>query len=115
MNKTLEDMIRRVCAYGLEFEDYNGFTHDWCTLIPELELSYRTSIHALTRNNPAMLEKGWSSQLPVDTLKKDSVDIHTTASSFKLFLDKMRNHANESMTDAFEYAKEKWDKSHKTP
>ncbi|MBW0550914.1 hypothetical protein O181_090629 [Austropuccinia psidii MF-1] len=37
--QTLEDMIRRFCAYGLEFEDSDGFTHYWCTLIPELELA----------------------------------------------------------------------------
>ncbi|MBW0520900.1 hypothetical protein O181_060615 [Austropuccinia psidii MF-1] len=38
MIQTLEDMIRRFCAYGLQFEDSDGFTHDWCTLIPALEL-----------------------------------------------------------------------------
>ncbi|MBW0508538.1 hypothetical protein O181_048253 [Austropuccinia psidii MF-1] len=62
-----------------------------------------------------MLEKGGSPNLPVDTLKKDLLDINTTASSFKLFLDKLGNHANQRMTDSFEYAKQKWDKSHKTP
>ncbi|MBW0585351.1 hypothetical protein O181_125066 [Austropuccinia psidii MF-1] len=34
MIQTLEDMIRRFCAYGLEFKDSDGFTHYWCTLIP---------------------------------------------------------------------------------
>ncbi|MBW0477224.1 hypothetical protein O181_016939 [Austropuccinia psidii MF-1] len=29
--KTLEDIIRRFCAYVLEFKDSDGFTHDWCT------------------------------------------------------------------------------------
>ncbi|MBW0586868.1 hypothetical protein O181_126583 [Austropuccinia psidii MF-1] len=62
-----------------------------------------------------MLEKGWNPKLPVDTLKKDLVDIHPTASRFKLLLDKVRNHANQSMNDTFEYAKQKWDKSNKTP
>ncbi|MBW0550913.1 hypothetical protein O181_090628 [Austropuccinia psidii MF-1] len=62
-----------------------------------------------------MLEKGWNPKLPVDTLKKDLVDINPTASRFKLFLDNFRHHANQSMNDAFEYAKQKWDKSHKTP
>ncbi|MBW0564483.1 hypothetical protein O181_104198 [Austropuccinia psidii MF-1] len=37
-----EDMIRIFCAYGLEFKDSNGFTHYWCTLIPALELAYKT-------------------------------------------------------------------------
>ncbi|MBW0462984.1 hypothetical protein O181_002699 [Austropuccinia psidii MF-1] len=34
-----EDMIKRLCAYGLELKGSDGFTHDWCTLIPTLELS----------------------------------------------------------------------------
>ncbi|MBW0519503.1 hypothetical protein O181_059218 [Austropuccinia psidii MF-1] len=55
--QTLEDMIRRVCAYGLELKDSDGFTHYWCTLIPALELAYKTSIHASTGKTPAMLEK----------------------------------------------------------
>ncbi|MBW0582774.1 hypothetical protein O181_122489 [Austropuccinia psidii MF-1] len=62
-----------------------------------------------------MLEKGWNPKLPIDTLKKDLVDIHPTASRFKLLLDKVRHHANQSMNDALEYAKQKWDKSHTTP
>ncbi|MBW0520771.1 hypothetical protein O181_060486 [Austropuccinia psidii MF-1] len=37
--QTLEDMIRRFCAYGIEFKYSDGFTHDWCTLIPALELA----------------------------------------------------------------------------
>ncbi|MBW0525261.1 hypothetical protein O181_064976 [Austropuccinia psidii MF-1] len=62
-----------------------------------------------------MLEKGWNPKLPVDTLKRDLVDIHPTSSSFKLFLDKVRHNAKQSMTYSFEYAKQKWDKSHKHP
>ncbi|MBW0512663.1 hypothetical protein O181_052378 [Austropuccinia psidii MF-1] len=36
MIQNLEDMIRRFCAYGLEFKDSDGFACDWCTLIPAL-------------------------------------------------------------------------------
>ncbi|MBW0512158.1 hypothetical protein O181_051873 [Austropuccinia psidii MF-1] len=115
MIKTLEDMLRRFCAYSLEFQDSDGFTNDWCTHIPALELAYKTSIHASTGKTPARLEQGWKHKLPVDTLKKDLVDIHPNPSSFKLFLDKVRHRANESMKYAFEYAKLKWDKSHKAP
>ncbi|MBW0590768.1 hypothetical protein O181_130483 [Austropuccinia psidii MF-1] len=39
MIRTLEDMIRIFCAYALEFRDSDGFTHDWCTLMPALELA----------------------------------------------------------------------------
>ncbi|MBW0546213.1 hypothetical protein O181_085928 [Austropuccinia psidii MF-1] len=53
--QTLEEMIRRFCAYGLEFKDSDGFAHDWCTLIPAPELEDKTSIHSLTGKTPAML------------------------------------------------------------
>ncbi|MBW0497682.1 hypothetical protein O181_037397 [Austropuccinia psidii MF-1] len=99
--QTLEDITRSFCAYGLEFKDSDGFTHDWCTLIPALDLAYNTSIHASTGKAPAMLEKGWNPKLQFNTLKKDLVDIHPTPSSFKLLLDKVRHHANQSITDAF--------------
>ncbi|MBW0502915.1 hypothetical protein O181_042630 [Austropuccinia psidii MF-1] len=46
MIQNLEEMIRRLCAYGLEFKDSDGFTHEWCTLIPALELADKTSIHS---------------------------------------------------------------------
>ncbi|MBW0559766.1 hypothetical protein O181_099481 [Austropuccinia psidii MF-1] len=36
MIQTLENMIRRFCAYGLEFKDSDGCSHDWCTVIPAL-------------------------------------------------------------------------------
>ncbi|MBW0587285.1 hypothetical protein O181_127000, partial [Austropuccinia psidii MF-1] len=115
MIQTLEDIIRRFCAYGLEFKDSDGFTHGWCALIPALELEYKTSIHLSTGKTQAMLEKGWNPRLPYDTLKKDLVDIHQTARSFKIMLEKARHHANRCMQDSFKYAKERWDKSHKQP
>ncbi|MBW0591262.1 hypothetical protein O181_130977 [Austropuccinia psidii MF-1] len=115
MIQTLEDMIRRFCAYGLEFKYSDGFTHDWCTLIPALELEYKTSVHSSTGQTPAMLEKGWNSRLPADTLRKDVIEIHPTAFSLKLMLDDVKHHAKQSINEAFDYAKQKWDKSHKVP
>ncbi|MBW0543020.1 hypothetical protein O181_082735 [Austropuccinia psidii MF-1] len=110
MIHNLEDIITRFCAYGMEFKDSDDFTHDWCTLIPALELAYTTSIHASTGKTPAMLEKGWNPKITIDTLKKDLVDIHPTSSIFKFFLDKVRHNADQSMNYSFEYAKQKWDK-----
>ncbi|MBW0473181.1 hypothetical protein O181_012896 [Austropuccinia psidii MF-1] len=37
MIQTLKDMVRQVCAYGLELKYCDGFMHYWCTLLPELE------------------------------------------------------------------------------
>ncbi|MBW0587272.1 hypothetical protein O181_126987 [Austropuccinia psidii MF-1] len=115
MIQTLEDMIRIFCAYGLELKDSDGFTLDWCILIPALELADRTSIHSSTGKPPAILEKRWNPRLPYDTLRKDLVNIHPTASSFKIMLDKARHHGNRCMQDSFKYEKERWDKSHKPP
>ncbi|MBW0511241.1 hypothetical protein O181_050956 [Austropuccinia psidii MF-1] len=75
MIQTLEDMIRRFCAYGLGFKDSDGITHDWCILIQALEMGYKTSIHYSTVKTPEMLEKGCNPRSPYDTLKKDLVDI----------------------------------------
>ncbi|MBW0472032.1 hypothetical protein O181_011747 [Austropuccinia psidii MF-1] len=96
MIQTLEDMIKRFCAYGLELKDSYCFTHDWCTLIPALALEYKTSVHSSTGQTPDILKKGWNPRLPAYTLRKNLIDIHPTASSFKIILDK-------------------WDKSHKVP
>ncbi|MBW0564530.1 hypothetical protein O181_104245 [Austropuccinia psidii MF-1] len=115
MIQTLEDMVRRFCAYGLEFKDCDKFTHDWCPLLPELELAYRTSIHRSTNQAPDILEKGWNPKLPQDLLRRDLVKIHPTAGSFKGILEKAREHAIKFMDDTFGYAKDKWDKSHATP
>ncbi|MBW0570344.1 hypothetical protein O181_110059 [Austropuccinia psidii MF-1] len=62
-----------------------------------------------------MLEKGRNPRLPADTLRKDLNQIHPTASSFNIMLDKLKNHSKQGMTDAFDYEKQKWEKSHKVP
>ncbi|MBW0488613.1 hypothetical protein O181_028328 [Austropuccinia psidii MF-1] len=64
---------------------------------------------------PAILEKGWNPRLPAGTLRKELIDIHPKASSFKIMLDKVKHHAKQSMNDTFDYAKQKWDKIHKVP
>ncbi|MBW0518558.1 hypothetical protein O181_058273 [Austropuccinia psidii MF-1] len=115
MMQTLEDIIRIFCAYGLELKYSDGFTHDWCTLIPELELAYKAFIHASKGKTPSMLEKVWNPKLSVDTLKKFVFYIHRNQSKFKLLLDIVRHNANKRMSDAFEYANQKWYKIHKTP
>ncbi|MBW0538788.1 hypothetical protein O181_078503 [Austropuccinia psidii MF-1] len=119
MIQALEDMIRGFCAYGSESKDPDGFTHDWCTLLPALELAYKTSVHSFKGQTPATLEKGWNARLPADTLRKNLIYIHPAASSFMLMLDKVKHHAKESMNEAwneaFDYAKQKWDKSHIVP
>ncbi|MBW0527194.1 hypothetical protein O181_066909 [Austropuccinia psidii MF-1] len=115
MIQALEYMIRRFCPYVLEFKDSDGPTHDWCTLLPAFELAYKTSVYSSAGQTPAILEKGVNPRLPEDTLWKDLIEIHPTSSSCKIMLDKVKHHAKESLTDSFDYAKQKWDKSPKVP
>ncbi|MBW0487567.1 hypothetical protein O181_027282 [Austropuccinia psidii MF-1] len=101
MIKTLEDIIGRFCAYGLEFKYSDGFSHVWCTLMPALELAHKTSIQYPTGKTPEMLEKVWNPRFPYDTLRKDLVDIHTRASSFKVILGKARHYENRCMQEFY--------------
>ncbi|MBW0539597.1 hypothetical protein O181_079312 [Austropuccinia psidii MF-1] len=93
MIQTLEDMVR-------------GFS---------LKLVYKTSIHASTNQNPAILEKGWNPKLPQDSLRNNLVEIHPTDASVNIMLERDRRHAVRRMEDSFAYAKNKWEKSHATP
>ncbi|MBW0526723.1 hypothetical protein O181_066438 [Austropuccinia psidii MF-1] len=38
----MEDILRRFCAYGMEYKDHKGYTHDWVTLLPAVQLAYNT-------------------------------------------------------------------------
>ncbi|MBW0477022.1 hypothetical protein O181_016737 [Austropuccinia psidii MF-1] len=48
MIQTMEHISRRFCAYGMEYKDHEGYTHDWITLLPAVQLVYKTSQHSTT-------------------------------------------------------------------
>ncbi|MBW0507103.1 hypothetical protein O181_046818 [Austropuccinia psidii MF-1] len=56
--QTMEDIIRRFCAYGMEYKYHEGYTHDRVTLLPELQLAYNTSQHSTTGKSHPLVEKG---------------------------------------------------------
>ncbi|MBW0555792.1 hypothetical protein O181_095507 [Austropuccinia psidii MF-1] len=39
MIQTRQDIIRRFFAYGMEYKDHEGYTHDWVTLLPAVKLA----------------------------------------------------------------------------
>ncbi|MBW0478613.1 hypothetical protein O181_018328 [Austropuccinia psidii MF-1] len=82
MIQTMEDILRRFCAHGIQYKDHEGYTHDWVTLLPEVQLAYNTIQHSTTGKIPALVEKGWNPLLPVDHLKKNLLTIHPTARDF---------------------------------
>ncbi|MBW0492876.1 hypothetical protein O181_032591 [Austropuccinia psidii MF-1] len=80
----MEDIIRRFCAYGMAYMDLEGYTHDWATFLPAVQLAYNTSKHSTTGKPPSLVEKGWNPLLPVDHLKKNLLTIHPTAKDFNI-------------------------------
>ncbi|MBW0493594.1 hypothetical protein O181_033309 [Austropuccinia psidii MF-1] len=78
----MEEILRRFCAYGLEYKDHEGYTHDWVTLLPAVQLPYSTIQHSTTGKKPALVGKGWNILFPVDHLKKRLLTIHPTAKDF---------------------------------
>ncbi|MBW0513737.1 hypothetical protein O181_053452 [Austropuccinia psidii MF-1] len=79
MIQTMEDILRSFCANGMEDKDDEGYTHDWVTLLPEVQLAYNTYQHSTTGKTTSLVEKGWNPLLPVDHLKKNLLTIQPTA------------------------------------
>ncbi|MBW0588394.1 hypothetical protein O181_128109 [Austropuccinia psidii MF-1] len=82
MIQTMEDMIRRFCAHGMEYKHHEGYTNNWVNLVPEVQLDYNKSQHSTTGKPLALEEKVWKPLLPVDHLKKNLLTIHPTAKEF---------------------------------
>ncbi|MBW0464274.1 hypothetical protein O181_003989 [Austropuccinia psidii MF-1] len=115
MVQTMEDILRRFFAYGMECKDHEGYTHDWLTLLPAVQLAYNTSHHANTGKTPALVEKGWNPLSPVDHLKKDLLTIHPTAKDFHEMWKRSCDTAAKCIAEEIYCNKQRWDKSHMEP
>ncbi|MBW0584142.1 hypothetical protein O181_123857 [Austropuccinia psidii MF-1] len=115
MIQRMEDILRRFCAYGMEYKHHEGYTHDWVTLLPAFQLAYNTSQHSTTGKTPAVVEKGWNPLLPVDHLKKNLLTIHPTAKDFHDMWKRASDTAVKCIAEAKEYNKQRWDKKHMEP
>ncbi|MBW0526070.1 hypothetical protein O181_065785 [Austropuccinia psidii MF-1] len=82
MIQTMEEIIGRFCEYEMEYKDHEGYTHDWVTLLPAVQLAYNTSQNSTTGKSPSLVEKGWNPLLPVNNLNKIFLNIHPTAKYF---------------------------------
>ncbi|MBW0465923.1 hypothetical protein O181_005638 [Austropuccinia psidii MF-1] len=115
MVQTIEDIIRKFSAYVMEYKDHEGYTHDWVTLSPEVQLSYNTSQHSTTGKSPSLVEKGWNPLFPVNHLKKNVLTIHPTAKDFHDMWKRAFYTADRCIAEEKEYNKKWWDKSHMEP
>ncbi|MBW0461248.1 hypothetical protein O181_000963 [Austropuccinia psidii MF-1] len=115
MIKTIKDIIRRLCAYGMQCKDHKGYTHDWVTFLPAVQLAYNKSQHSTTGKLPSMVEKGWNPLLPVDHLKKNPLTIHPKAKDFNDMWKRACDTASKCIAEAKEYSKQRYDKTHMEP
>ncbi|MBW0582512.1 hypothetical protein O181_122227 [Austropuccinia psidii MF-1] len=111
----MEDILRRFCAYEMEYKHHEGYTHDWVTLLPPVQLAYNTSQHSTTVKTPGLVEKGWNPLLPVNHLKRNLLTIHPTAKNFHEIWKRACDTAAKSIAEEKEYNKQRWDKSHMEP
>ncbi|MBW0574940.1 hypothetical protein O181_114655 [Austropuccinia psidii MF-1] len=111
----MEDIVRRLCAYGMEYKDNEGYTHEWVTLLPAVQLAYNTSHHSTTGKTPALVEKGWNPLLPVDHLKKNLLTIHLAAKDFHDMWKRACDTAAKCIAEAKDYNKQRWDKTPMEP
>ncbi|MBW0522658.1 hypothetical protein O181_062373 [Austropuccinia psidii MF-1] len=113
MIQTLEGMIRRLCGMAWSLKNLIALPMIGVLLYKHWNYPRRL----LSMLQQATLLKCWKNDGTVNfqlVQKKDLVYIHPTASIFRLCTDKVRHNSNQSMNDAFEYVKQKWDKSHNT-
>ncbi|MBW0576170.1 hypothetical protein O181_115885 [Austropuccinia psidii MF-1] len=111
----MEGILRRFCAYGMEYKEHEGYTHDWATLLTDVQLAYNTSQHSTTGKTPAVVEKGWNPLLPVDHLKKNLLTIHPTGKDFQYMWKRACDTAAKCIAEAKDYNKQRWDKTHMEP
>ncbi|MBW0564541.1 hypothetical protein O181_104256 [Austropuccinia psidii MF-1] len=115
MIQTMEDILRRFCAYGMEYKDHEGYTHDWVTILPAVQLAYNTSKHSTKQKPPAVVKKGWNPLLPMDHWKKNLLTIHPTAKDFHDMWKRACDTAAKFIAEAKEYNKQRWDKTSMEP
>jgi len=111
---TLEDLLRRFVAFGIEYKDASGLSRDWYSILPALQMAYNSTVHATTKRSPFELERGYLPLSPKDFISQVNLPlkIDPIASDFKLLLDTARSHAADCINAAFEYSKKRWDQTH---
>ncbi|MBW0499513.1 hypothetical protein O181_039228 [Austropuccinia psidii MF-1] len=99
----------------MEYKDHEGYTCDWVTHIPEIQLAYNKSAHSTTGNSPLLVEKGWNLLIPVDHLKKNLLTISPTAKYFHDMWKSACDTVSRCIPEAEEYTTQRYDKTHKQP
>ncbi|MBW0462888.1 hypothetical protein O181_002603 [Austropuccinia psidii MF-1] len=97
----------------MESKDPAGHTHDWVTLLPEIQMAYNNSQHSTTGKTPYLLEKGLNPLLPVEHLKKNLSKIHPMDKDFHDMWREACDKAERYIEKTKEYKKKRYEKTHK--
>ncbi|MBW0499594.1 hypothetical protein O181_039309 [Austropuccinia psidii MF-1] len=84
-------------------------------ILRAVQLAYNTSQYSTTVKSPPLVEKGRKTLLPVAHLKKNLLTIHPTAKDFHEMWKKACYTACKCISEAKEYKKQGWDKTHTEP
>lgn len=113
---SLEEALRTFCSFGST--KWAGDIHiDWYMMLPAWEFAYNSSKHATTGQVPYILERSYCPRTPADVVTNatslKSLKVDTTARQWATAVKSAQERAIDSITNAFEYSKSRWDKSHK--
>ena len=113
---TLEDMLRRFCAWETNFVTPQGYSHDWVTLLPALQYAYNASVHSVTGKAPYHLERGYIPRSPrlllLENARPSVVPFNINAAHFSQMLSEARDQAQDAISEAFDAAKKRFDAKH---
>ncbi|MBW0562129.1 hypothetical protein O181_101844 [Austropuccinia psidii MF-1] len=115
MIQTMEDIIRRFCAYGMEYKEHERFIHDWVTLLPEVQMAYNTSQSPPHREITVTGRKRVEPPIACGSPEEKSSNYHPTAKDFDDMWKTACDTASRCIPEAKEYSKQRWDKSHMEP
>ncbi|MBW0557352.1 hypothetical protein O181_097067 [Austropuccinia psidii MF-1] len=110
MIQKMEEILRRFCAYGMEYKDHEGYTHDWVTFQPAVQMAYNTSQHSTTGKIPSLVEKRWNPLFLLDHFKNNLLTTHPTTKDFHDMWKKFCDTAAKCIAEAKEYNKQRWNK-----
>jgi hypothetical protein len=103
--QTLEDMLRRYIAFGLEYKDDTGTVHDWVSLLPALQLAYNSTKQSTTGRTPFEIERGYIPNIPRLLPLKGSAVFDRRAEGYAEMQDAAREHALQCISAAFDSAR----------
>lgn len=113
---SLEEALRTFCAFG-STQWAGEIAVDWLMVLPAWVFAYNSSKHASTGQVPYILERGYCPRTPADVLSESCglkpLKVDMKAGQWAQAVKDAQTRARDSIKHAFDYAKSRWDKSHK--